>query len=167
METKKKIRVKAGDVFQIPIDEARYAYGQVAKKGDVLRVLTYNKTFPSNEVPEISNILQQEVLLLTDTMDALIYHGEWKICGNAPVRNDLPKPKFKFGSEPTFYIIEHDSEYQRIATVEETNQLDFQFSVAPIRIQNAMQAYFGVKEWKSDYDKLTYQYCLEKSQIQL
>jgi len=167
METKKKVRAKAGDVFQIAIDAERVSFGQVVEnKAGVLRVITFNKTFQSTNVPDVGAIVQNDIVLLTDTMDAKIYNGDWKVIGNVPVEVNLPKPKFKFGTDP-LYITEYGGKSKRIATQEEADKLDFQFSVAPIRVQNAMQAYFGLKEWDVDFDKLTFRYCEEKARFDL
>jgi len=167
MENKKKIRAKAGDVFQIPIDEIHISFGQVCENnGGVLRVITFNKIYSTTIIPQITEIIQSNIVLLTDTMDAKIYNGDWQVVGNAPVITNLPMPKFKFGIDPV-YITEYGSKTTRIATPEEAEKLDFQFSVSPIRVQNAMQAYFKRKEWEADYDKLTYQYCEDKALIEL
>ncbi|HEX8277931.1 MAG TPA: Imm26 family immunity protein [Segetibacter sp.] len=165
--SKKKIRAKVGDLFQIPIDMSRVSYGQVAEnKSGVLRIITFNRIFTIRDNPTIEEILDAEIVLLTDTMDAKIYNGDWKVVGNASVRANLPIPKFKFGLNPV-YITDYGAKRKCVATQEETDKLDFQFSAAPIRIQNAMQAHFGVKEWDADFDKLTFQYCFQKSLIEL
>ncbi|HEV7349857.1 Imm26 family immunity protein [Telluribacter sp.] len=167
MEAKKKIRAKVGDLFQIPIDSSRVSYGQVAEnKRGVLRIITFNKLFQITDNTTIAEIVDSNIVLLTDTMDAKIYNGDWKVVGNAPVKANLPVPKFKFGLD-TVYITDYSGKRRRLATQEETVNLDFQFSVAPIRVQNAMQAHFDVKEWDADYDKLTFDYCFQKSLIEL
>ena len=61
MEAKKKVRAKAGDVFQIPIDEERVSFGQVSENnGGVLRIITFNKAFPSTKTPDLREIIEND-----------------------------------------------------------------------------------------------------------
>ena len=168
MNLKSKIRTKAGDIFQIPIDEKHISFGQVINNSSgVLRIITFKKAFDLNSLPEINEILSKPILLLTDTLDAKIYNGDWKIYAKqTTIQNDLPLPNFKYGVD-TIYITNYDNTLKRVATLEESENLDFKFSVSPIRIQNAMQAHFGIKDWESDFDKLTLKYCEEKSKIRI
>lgn len=163
----KKIRTKSGDIFQIPVDDNRVCFGHVIENnGGVLRIITFKTAYLKSDSPDPDDILTQPILLLTDTMDAKIYHGDWKIYANRTPANNLPKPNFKYGLDPV-YITDYDNSKKRIATTKEADNLDFKFSVSPIRIQNAMQAFLGVKPWDIDFDKLTLDYCKEKEQIRV
>jgi hypothetical protein len=98
-------------------------------------------------------------------MDAKIWNGDWKIYSNATIiGNTLPKPNFKLGLGPV-YITNYDGQKIRIATKEDESKFDFKFSVAPIRIQNAMKAWFKVIEWDPAFNKMTIDYCFDKSLI--
>lgn len=168
MKSNKKIRVKVGDVFQIPIDDSHISFGQVlVNNSGVLRIATFKKKYKLSDTPSIEQIVTEPILLLTDTMDAKIWSGDWKVYGNTNVISDsLPKPRFKLGMEPV-YITNYEQTRKRIASADEANILDHKFSVSPIRIQNGRQAYFGIKEWDDDFDKLTLEYCIEKSKINI
>jgi hypothetical protein len=135
--------------------------------GGVLRIATFDKLYDVNEAPAPEECINESIVLLTDTMDALIFHGHWKIYGNLPlVAENLPKPRFKLGLDPT-YVTNYEQTRRRLATPVEIEEIDHKFSVAPIRVQNAMQAYHGLKLWDSDFEKLTLRYCIEKSKIPL
>lgn len=166
MKTKKH-RTKAGDIFKIPIDQNRNSFGQViTNRNGVLRIVTFKTAYNIADKPKVENILADKIILLTDTMDALIYYGNWEIYDNEiPIKN-LPMPNFKYGLD-VVYITNYDHSAKRIATKQESDNLDFKFSFSPINIQNAMQAFFGLKEWDKRFDKLTFEYCMEKSQIKI
>jgi hypothetical protein len=162
----KKVRTKSGDIFQIPIDVSNICFGQVIENiGGALRIVTFDTLHRLNDLPDTQEIFSSKIVLLTNTMDAKIYNGDWKVYANCSLfKTDLPKPYFKLGLEPT-YITDYEGKRIRIATKEEENYFDHKFSVAPIRIQNAMQAFYKMKSWDPDYEKLTYNYCLEKSKL--
>ena len=159
-----KIRVKTGDIFQIPITDTQFCFGQVVinNKG-ILRVVTFDNLYNSDDLFTKEKILNSKIILLTDTMDAKIWNGDWEIYSNASiVDNDLPRPNFKVGLDPTF-ITDYSGQKLRVATEQEDAFYDHKFSVAPIRVQNAMKAYFKLADWQPDFNKLTYNYCVEKS----
>jgi hypothetical protein len=111
-----KIRVKAGDIFQIPITDLQFCFGQVVinNKG-VLRVVTFDQLYNSDDTFTIEQILNSKIILLTDTMDAKIWNGDWKIYSNASiVDKDLPRPKFKVGLDPIF-ITDYSGKKLKIA----------------------------------------------------
>lgn len=162
----KKVRTKIGDIFQIPIDDGSICFGQVIEnRNGVLRVVTFDSLHKPEDLPNTEEIISSKVVLLTNTMDAKIYNGDWKVYANSSLfETNLPKPHFKLGLDPTF-LTDFDGKRIRLASKEEENLFDYKFSVAPIRIQNAMQAFFKRKVWEPDYEKLTYNYCLEKSKL--
>jgi hypothetical protein len=163
----KKIRTKKGDIFQIPLDNEQFCFGQVLEnKSGVLRITTFKTAYNQTDKPDPDEVLIQPIFLLTDTLDAKIYHGDWKVYANRTPIGNLPKPNFKYGLD-TVYITDYDNSKKRVATHREADNLDFQFSVSPIRIQNAMQAFFGTKPWDKDFDKLTLDYCKEKESIKI
>lgn len=151
-----KIRVKTGDIFQIPITDIEFCFGQVVvnNKG-VLRVITFDRLHNHGDHPTAEQLLKSKIVLLTDTMDAKIWNGDWKVYLNAPIIDtDLPRPNFKVGLDPVF-ITNYFGQKLRIATKQEEVFYDHKFSVAPIRVQNAMKAYFKFADWDADFDKLT------------
>jgi hypothetical protein len=80
LKPNKKIRTKIGDIFGIPITEQQIAFGQVLmNNGGVLRVATFDKLYDVNEAPAPEECIKESIVLLTDTTDALIWHGHWKI----------------------------------------------------------------------------------------
>jgi hypothetical protein len=164
----KKVRTKTGDIFQIPIDDNSICFGQVVEnRGGVLRIVTFDTLHKPDDLLNAQKIFSSKIVLLTNTMDAKIYYGDWKVYANSSlVEVNLPRPHFKLGLDPT-YVTDYEGKRIRIATKEEENLFDYKFSVAPIRIQNAMQAFFKKKAWEPDFEKMTYDYCLEKSKLSI
>lgn len=161
-------RTKKGDIFKIPINEESFAIGVVlTNTSGVLRVGVFDMVATSADKLDLNEIVNQKFKFLTDTMDALIWHGDWEIMGATKHKFDnLPEPKFKIGQDEIL-VTNYDQTQTRRAKPDEINFLDYKFSVAPIRVENAVKAYNGLLPWDKEFDKLTYEYCDEKSKVRL
>lgn len=101
-----RLTLRIGDVFTIPIDqelgvpcripanERRVGVGQIVAAPDpqsmgTFWVVVFDRAYRQGEVPEPSVATGAKRLTRKLTMDALLYHGHWKIIGNAPVRRRL------------------------------------------------------------------------------
>jgi Immunity protein 26 len=92
----KKQKWKVGDVFQIPLENGTYAFGQVVWKSDtnpVCGLLDINKT----DVPTLEEIIRNPFIsILSLTPNSLDNHS-WKVFGSMDVsvqKKDVPR-KFK------------------------------------------------------------------------
>ena len=159
-----KIRAKTGDIFQIPISDTEFSFGQVVVKNKgALCIVTFDGLHKYDDHFTTEQILKSKIILPTDTMDAKIWNGDWMVYSNTPVVDtDLSRPNFKVGLDPVF-ITDYSGQKVKVATEQENGFYDYKFSVAPIRVQNTMKAYFKLADWDPDFDKLTYNYCAEKS----
>src|SRR5215831_15731701 len=92
--TARRPRVKEGDVFVFDVGEEHVAGGQVLFKNTACFNVyaIFFKPLWSREGPlEVQEIVGSEVFLVGGTMDALIYHGQWRIIGNVkPELNGMP-----------------------------------------------------------------------------
>jgi hypothetical protein len=115
----KKPKATIGDVFRIPIDDARCAYGQVFYKNHVtfpLYVAVFRPGFPRDTPIPLETIVSSELALVGATMDARIYHGIWQIVGNRkPDMSRLPRPNFRVVREGKTVIEDFDGNVQRSA----------------------------------------------------
>ena len=95
-----KVNAKVGDIFQIPIDDARVGYGQVVVQPEknVLFVCVFSATTRSGEQPELDAVVRSEILLAGNTFDAKIWHGHWPVVGNVPPNmRAIALPNYKEG----------------------------------------------------------------------
>lgn len=147
-----------GDVFLVPIDDSHVGLGQVV---DVLPselyVVVYSKAWPVDAPPVARDVIGGEVLFASLTLDAKLHNGDWLVIGNITEnlsKLKLPLSKVRISGE--MHIESHDGKWSRTATVEEAEQLRFRKTVAPVRLENALKAHFGILEPHEAYDELRY-----------
>lgn len=155
-------RVRVGDVFAIPIDDARAGVGQV--------VATYGKSayyfaafdtvLLAGEAFDPSTLDQAELLLLALSFDALLHHGRWRPLGNTAVRTDIPLPAYKvtIDAPDRIFVEDYVGTTRRQATDSEAQRLPYRKLVAAIRLQNALQAKWGALPWSDAYEALVPDY---------
>jgi len=159
-------RVKTGDVFRIPIDDTRCAYGQVFLKNHTISQLyvgIYRPGLAAETTPDLDEICSSEIALVGGTTDARIYHGMWTIVGNRPPDlSRLPRPNFKVEAGGRTIVEDFDGRFIREATTADVQKYDNRWSRSPMAFELAMQALHGIGTWTSDYDRLTLQHALEQ-----
>ena len=151
---KKRLRLKEGDVFTIPIDEQTRGYGQIVKIPDKhsFIIAIFEGRWDKNESVLLDEIIKSSILYFGFTTDALLFHGRWVIIGN--IKSNLSSftmPYFKLGlpSEPQ-KLINYKVEVIRMATPEEAKLLDRHHSRSPIGYQNMLQAHYGIGECEQE-----------------
>lgn len=161
-----KIKIKAGDIFSVPLDETQCGFGQVAFHGKHdLYVLLFDHT-SSIENLSFDNLLEKNILFAATTTDARLWHGIWKVVGNEePPMEKVPLPYYKIGPPSDCYL--EDFEGKKIRKLEgpDVEAFDFRLSVSPMRLEKALKAYYDKLPWSSDYEKLTYAYVSERSKL--
>lgn len=151
---KKRLRLKEGDVFTIPIDEVTHGYGQIVKMPDKYSFImaVFEGRWDNEKTVSIEEIIKRKILFLGFSTDALLYHGRWVIIGNI-ISNllSITMPYFKLGlpSEPQ-KLVNYKVEVIRLATPEEAKLLNYHHSMSPMGYQKELQAYYGVIKWESD-----------------
>jgi len=148
---KKRLRIKEGDIFTIPIDDQTQGYGQIVKIPDKYSFImaVFEGRWNKNETAPLEEIIKKQVLFLGFTTDALLFHGRWVIVGN--VASNLPSftlPFFKLGlpSEPQ-KLVNYKLDEIRLVTSEESKLLAFHSSSSPIGYQKALQAHYKLIEY--------------------
>ena len=155
-----------GDVFLIPIDGSRFAVGQVAGdwKGE-LYIVIYDLVCASKDV-DLARVVSARPLFASLSLDAKIHCGDWLIVGN--VRDNLgriPQPVFKVNEGGQLFLESRDRSITRLATRSEAELLRFRTVVAPVRLENAVKAHYGIGDWSSKYDELRADYALSSSRL--
>lgn len=154
---KMSVRIRSGDVFEVPAPDGRLGYGQVIKDGSVIYVVIFRDLYGSQ--PDLLDILESDPLLVGWTVDSLMYHGRWKVVGNKPpILDRVPFPSYKVRVDGVECVRDFAGDTHRAATPKEWELLDEKTTVAPIRYQNALFAHHGLGEWKPYYDDLTVEY---------
>lgn len=157
------IQARVGDVFLIPLNGQSWACGQVVSAWNAE---LYVAIFASkvNRQFEPANIIAQEPIFLTLTLDAKLYHGEWPIIGNIQENlARLPQPAFKVRQSGVAYVESRDRTSSRPAAPEEAEILKYRTVSSPAVVQNGVQAHFGIGEWSSKYEDMRADYAYKSS----
>jgi len=157
--SKRGKKPKVGDVFAIPIDDKRYAYGQLVANGfgsDCY--VTYDITAETH--PELEQIVSSPIVFRIFTLHQLIVNGIWIIIGNASISQKIYIPEFKVESTEnkvkTWMVQSYDGTILRPASTEEIERLNYMESFTPNMLDNAVKAKYGVLSWKPHYNKILY-----------
>ncbi len=154
----KRVRVRVGDIFTIPVDAEHVAFGQVvAKHGNALYFAIFRHLHPRAEPPPPRAVLEDEIVFLGESLDAKLWWGDWEIVGHSDVDPDsMPLPAYKEGRYPpgTFDVVDYSGKRRRRASAKEVEELPFRTTYAPIRFEKALKALHGLEPWRDDYDKL-------------
>jgi hypothetical protein len=152
-------RLKAGDIFQISIDDDRCVFGQIVLKSFntfPLYIVIYKNLYSSSEIPNFSEICESEIALVGGTNDARLYHGMWKVVGNEKSNiPDFPKPHFIVQIRGKVMLENFSGDVIREATIEESESFQNRWTRAPMGFEKAIKAFHGIGDWAQDFDRLT------------
>lgn len=114
----------------------------------------FDKKFPSKDVdPRI--VVGSTPALLVLSLDAKIWHGDWPVIGN--IQSNLehyPQPAFKVRQSGVVHIVSRDRTVYRPASPQEAEVLQYRTTSYPAVVEDAVKAYFGMGEWRVEYDKM-------------
>lgn len=87
VKRKKEIEPKQGDVFEIPLEDGRFGYGQV------LNYTTYGFfDLASKERLPLEQIVEASVAFRVGCSSAAIGTGRWQILANVPLTTEMRQP---------------------------------------------------------------------------
>lgn len=132
-------RIRRGDVFTIG-NVPTLGLGQVLVDGNVIYVYVVDAVLHNipDEREAKSSIIAARPILCGWTLDALVYHGDWKVIGNCEVlKANIPKPCYKVGVDGIVWIEDFTGKLLRPASEHEQQVLEFRTTIAPIRFENA------------------------------
>ena len=155
-----KRRVKIGDVFEIPIDDARVGYGQVvARHFSLLFIVVFGSAYSRTSKPSVVAIVADTVRFAAQSLDAKIWHGDWLVVGNTkPDSGSIGLPVYKSTALPSgeWFVQSWDGRL-RPATAEECARLRLRTTYSPQIIEDALKAVHGVIPWQDNYAFLEYE----------
>lgn len=159
MSAKKRLKLRVGDIFSVPIDDRRVGYGQIAASWGEghYYFAVFEGVYSVDEQPEFDAVVSAPLLLLALSLDALLFHEHWRLVGHRDVdQAAIPFPAYKEGVSPpgTFDVVDYTGTRRRRATDLEVERLPFRKVVAPIRVEKAFRALNGTEAWDEAYDAL-------------
>lgn len=153
------MKLKAGDIFTIPITNEKTGFGQIVivpNKSNFI-IAVFEKVYPGKEWPSLEEIINNKILFLGYTMDALLYHKYWQIIGNNISNLKAIKlPYYKLGTPPDCKAVDYKGTVIGKISRDKFEQLSYQEVIAPVRYENALKAYYQLEKWREDYEGLLY-----------
>ncbi len=118
----KRIREKVGQVFQVPLGNGLFGYGQVATKTKQV-FFDYQD---DGSAEDLEKIIQRPMLFIICVDSYVIKEGLWKVLGVLPVNPDFEKEEdvFSYDSIKEKYVIWKTGIHKVIATPEEIYNLE-------------------------------------------
>jgi hypothetical protein len=156
-----RVNPRVGDVFTIPYDDDRVAYGQIVDRygtsGGHYYFAVYDGIYPRDDAPDLDEVVARPLVLLGLSTDALLQHGHWQVAGHRDVDHGaIPWPAYREGVSPpgTFDVVDHSGQRRRRASEAEAEALPFRSKLTPFVLEKAFQALHGIGDWHASFDKL-------------
>jgi hypothetical protein len=147
-------RVKLGDVFSVPLTDAKSVVAQVVGVGGSGNLCfgDFGPEVQGLSVADPGMVDADRLVLIAPSLDALIWHGVWTYIGSLPVEVSplCFRREFPHGGERVREIVSYDRRRGRPVRDEEWSRFRNDFAVAPIRVANAARVVFGYSEWDPD-----------------
>jgi hypothetical protein len=165
----RRLRIKEGDVFVFDVGEENLAAGQVLLKNTALFNLYaafFKPLWPRQAPLDLQRVVGSEVFLVGGTMDALIYHGQWRIIGNKkPDLSRIPLPRFKVMIDGRDVVEDFFGHKIRDASMEDLRYYQSRCARSPNTFEDAVKAFHVRGQFPPD--ELTLQYAIAQSKDHL
>src|SRR5690606_21506254 len=117
--------------------------------------------YDSDTLPDPAEVVKEEILFLANTFDAKFYHKHWIIYDNYTSNlNGIIYPIYKLGTEESGFQYEDFFGNLLVADAVPLNisksNVRYRKFVAPVRVENAVKAFYKISEWTDDYEELLY-----------
>lgn len=142
-------KILAGDIFCFEISPEKYGYIHVILS-DIIQYIVVYEPIVTGKTP-ISDVTSMSPLLAGWTSDAKIYHGDWRLLGNAPTPS-VELPIYKVSISGRTWITDVNGKALRPATPKEASELSYNTSHSPIAYEMAFKAHHGLAPWEARFD---------------
>jgi hypothetical protein len=141
MEKKKRIREEVGQVFQVPLGNNLYGYGQVAPTAEY----AFFDYFNNGQIENLEDIINRPVLFRLTVDSYVIKEGLWPIIGILPVKKELKinNTPFTYDSDKNSYLIWKNGLEQILATPEEIYNLECFASWEDKHVEQRLRDHFA------------------------
>jgi hypothetical protein len=155
----KRIKVKIGDIYALPLGNGEYAYAQLIDITPFNYFVVYD--YKSSTFPEVQNLVEQKIIILTNTVDVFIKDLRWPFVGNISPPSGVIIPNFIVGrlkdGKEQIIVVDYHGNYLRGATKEDKKTLLYQSSVSPAFLEHiAKHQLLGVGRSYPDIEKVFY-----------
>jgi hypothetical protein len=156
----KRIKTHVGDVFTFPLGNGEFAFGQIVddQPQDCFVIFGYkNGIFPN-----IQEITDNKIIILTYSIDLFIKTGRWTILGNVAPPIDIVFPNYKISvvkdGKTKTVVVDNKGQYLHDATKKEILTLKYRNSFTPAVLENAAKYKLaGMGEYRDEWASLFYE----------
>lgn len=145
MKLNKKFKICVGTVIAIPIDNKRFAYGQIIADTKPECYIIFD--YISNEYPDINELVSKKIIMLTYTVGTFIENGDWIIIGNVEPSGNIVIPEYIVDTLDGVMVVDCRRNIIRKASESDMTLLGTHKSVSPKVLDMAVKAKHGVGEW--------------------
>tara|TARA_R110000868_G_scaffold382248_1_gene648750 strand:- start:87 stop:536 length:450 start_codon:yes stop_codon:yes gene_type:complete len=145
-------KVKEDDVFKFGQAQTGWGYGRVLIADLQIYVEVLMPAYSST--PDQKEWENQSRLLAGWTFDARICSDQWEIIDNVKASSPVVFPFYKVESRGKIWITDVSGKLLREASDSEASTLDFKFTTAPIRFENAFWG-FHTNKWSKSFDRIS------------
>lgn len=148
-----KIKVEPGLLFAIPLGDGTFGFGQILAWQDPIYYMAAFKIRSLLPEMERDRIEESSVVLLGNFFDVLLKNKRWTPLYQIPIPR-VPFPCYKIKVGETFYVENWDRTEMREASSEDLQALQPRSNYGPIILENALNAYLGIRPWEAQFDPL-------------
>lgn len=141
-----------GSVLAIPLEGDDWALGSVISPGTNFYIGFSIERF--REPLNADDIIGKDLKIFSWTNDAEVFRGNWKNLGISAPREDIDLPEYRVFVDGVEMIESFDGEYLRRPNVATDSRLTFRKVRSPLLVQDAVQAVFGLGDWKPGFQDM-------------
>ena len=160
---KRKPRIKSGDIFAIPLDERRIAYGQVLlhrRHNYPIYIVVFRPLWPADATPSVEEILSSDPTLLGGS----IWPQKWTVFAHAsPDLDQFPWPHFVCRFDGHCVVEDFHGQVIRNATPEDERFYGCRSTHSPTTYENALKAIHELGQWSDRNADLTFEHVLSRA----
>jgi hypothetical protein len=143
----------AGDVFEIPVDGNRVAYGQVLSPEEFLHLVVFDGVHDPEVAHDLDEVLRAAVVVYAWTRDDFLRDGTWRVVESRAVEpNAMPPVEFIEMARPDeFQVVDWAGNVLRPASAAEIEKAPFRSISSPESVQEATEAWHGIRPWEDKH----------------
>lgn len=147
------VRVKTGDLFCVPLNDAAFGLGVIAAGWrSELYIVLFAETIASPQAADV-NTASLTPLLASSSLDAKLFVGDWPILRRGTDSAAFSQPIYKV-EEPDTIAESFDRKLRTPISANVAERVQYRKGVAPVRLEDGLKAHHG--EWLAHFDELLY-----------